>query len=60
MKTPDQELQKTQSAEDEAIARPLARLTAREISTEELARIAGGWFISTYSNNGGPDVDWLK
>jgi hypothetical protein len=60
MKTTDQELQKTHIAKDEPIARPLARLTAREISAEELARISGGWFLSTYSNSGGPDIDWMK
>jgi hypothetical protein len=60
MKTADQELQKTRSAKDEPIARPLARMMAREISAEELARISGGGFLSTYSNGGGPDIDWLK
>jgi hypothetical protein len=60
MKTHDPRVQQSPTDKAESSARPLARVNARELPADELARISGGWFISTYSNNGGPDYDLLK
>lgn len=44
----------------EATARPLGRVTARELSTEEIASVAGGWSWG-WSNFGGVgDRDMLN
>lgn len=44
---------------DEASVRPLGRVTARELSQEEIASIAGGWTFGISNAGGFGDRDLI-
>lgn len=43
----------------EEIARPLGRVTARELSAEEIASVGGGWTFGISNAGGAGDKDLM-
>lgn len=60
MKVREKSSQNVESPRDESVVRPLARVTARAISDEELARVAGGLTEGISNFGGSGDRDYLK